>query len=143
MNQPAQGALFQLLFAELRLRENARGIQELANAGNSLVLRQLGWGGYLTALAVIVSPQSLFWRAVLFGGIYLLLICAVLISLDMRKPKLKERSKMVPLIGMVVFGLGFIGCTIWYIWPQNFSQSASPRPAPENDKSRTPLSMRQ
>ena len=102
----------------------------------------LAGAAILTALAVIVSPQSLFWRAVLFGGIYLFLICAVLISLDMRKP-LKERSRMVPLIGMVVFGLGFLGCTIWYFWQQNISQSASPRPAPENDESRTPLSMRQ
>ena len=142
MNQAAQGALFQLLFAELRLRENARGVRSWQMREILWFFASLAGAAILTALAVIVSPQSLFWRAVLFGGIYLLLICAVLISLDMRKP-LKERSKMVPLIGMVVFGLGFIGCTIWYIWPQNFSQSASPRPAPENDELRTPLSMRQ
>jgi hypothetical protein len=54
---------------------------------------------------------------------------------------------MIPLIGMVVFGLGFLGCAIWYFWPQNILQSASPVPdlpsSNKSDESRKPLSTRQ
>jgi hypothetical protein len=76
----------------------------------------LAGAAILTALAVIVSPQSPLWRDVLIGGAYILLVCAVLIFFDMRQP-LKERPKMMPLIGMVICGVGFLGCMAWYFWP--------------------------
>jgi hypothetical protein len=81
----------------------------------------LAGAAILTALAVIVSPQSPLWRDVLVGGAYVLLVCAVLIFFDMRQP-LRERPKMIPLIGMVVCGLGFLGCVAWYFWPTAASQ---------------------
>jgi hypothetical protein len=75
----------------------------------------------MTALAVIVSPRSPFWRDVLVGGAYVLLVCAVLIFFDMRQP-LRERPRMIPLIGMVICGLGFWGCVGWYFWPPSGDQ---------------------
>jgi hypothetical protein len=29
----------------------------------------------------------------------------------------RQGRKMLPLIGMAFFGLGFIGCAAWYFWP--------------------------
>lgn len=109
-------------------------------------MRELLWffaslagAAILTALAVIVSPQSLFWKAILFGGIYVLLICALLIFLDMRRP-LKERPRMTPLVGLVVFSLGFLGCSVWYFWPSvapadslNKSEKRNDRPKAVHD----------
>jgi hypothetical protein len=31
---------------------------------------------------------------------------------------------MLPLIGMIVFGFGFIVCAAWYFWPALPSQTA-------------------
>jgi hypothetical protein len=61
----------------------------------------LAGAAILTALAAIMPPQSPVWRGILYGGICILLTCAILIFLDMRRP-LKERKRVVPLIGMVV-----------------------------------------
>jgi hypothetical protein len=92
----------------------------------------LAGAAVLTALAVILSPQSPVWRDLLFGGGYLLLACAVLIFLDMQQP-LRERPKMIPLIGMVVFGLGFLGCAVLYYWPSD-PTTASVSQSPNDNK---------
>jgi hypothetical protein len=81
----------------------------------------LAGAAIFTALAVIVSPQSPLWRDVLVGGAYVLLVRAVLIFFDMRQP-LRERPKMIPIIGMVTCGLGFLGCVAWYFWPPSVPQ---------------------
>ena len=81
----------------------------------------LAGAAIFTALAVIVSPQSPLWRDILVGGAYVLLVCAVLIFFDMRQP-LRERPKMIPIIGMVICGLGFLGCVAWYFWPRSVPQ---------------------
>jgi hypothetical protein len=88
----------------------------------------LAGAAILTALAVILPPQSALWSGILYGAIYLLLACAILIFLDMRKP-LRERRKVIPLIGMIIFGLGFLGCAVWYFWPTIETVAA----APQND----------
>ena len=28
-------------------------------------------------------------------------------------------DKTIPLVGMIVFGMGFLGCAGWYFWPTN------------------------
>lgn len=47
----------------------------------------------------------------------------------------KDRKRMLPLIGMVILGAGFLGCAVWYFWPStaasgpivwNFTEGASP-----------------
>ena len=87
----------------------------------------------MTALAVIVSPESLLWKGLLYGGIYVLLVCAFLIFLDMRTP-FRERQRMIPLIGMVVFGLAFIGCLGWYNFPRENVSHESEQPKLEPAK---------
>jgi hypothetical protein len=39
-------------------------------------------------------------------------------------PKADRRRKMIALVGMIVFGCGFIGCSAWYFWPSKTSQEA-------------------
>jgi len=36
-------------------------------------------------------------------------------------PKADRRRKMIALVGMIVFGCGFIGSAAWYFWPSKFS----------------------
>lgn len=76
----------------------------------------LAGAAILTALAILVSPKSPIWRTILWGAAYILLVCAVLIFLDMRRP-LRDRNRMLPLIGLVIFGIAFLGCSAWYFWP--------------------------
>jgi hypothetical protein len=33
-------------------------------------------------------------------------------------PKHERRQKMIALVGMIIFGLGFLGCAEWFFWPQ-------------------------
>jgi len=84
----------------------------------------------LTALAALLSPASPFWRGIFFGAAYVLFVCAALIFLDMRR-SLKERERMIPLVGMIVFGLAFAGCAIWYFWPQEAAVTAGQTTAVE------------
>lgn len=93
-------------------------------------IASLAGAAILAALTVILSPQSPFWRAILHGGIWILMTCAVLIFLDMRQP-LKERARVIPLIGMVICGLGFLGLATWYFWPSQ-SEIATNPPVPDS-----------
>jgi hypothetical protein len=81
-----------------------------------LFFASLAGAAILTALAVIVSPQSPLWQAILYGGAYVLLVCAILLFLDWLHP-LRDRARVISLIGMVIFGLGFVGCGALYFWP--------------------------
>jgi hypothetical protein len=69
--------------------------------------------------ALKVYPGIFFW-----GGSSLtmfLLALAAVIALRGERAAEREGAKkrMVPLIGMIFFGIGFIGCTAWYFWPGN------------------------
>ena len=44
----------------------------------------------LTALAVLVSPQSLFWQAVLYRGIAILILCAATLLIDIVRRQFKS-----------------------------------------------------
>ncbi len=98
-------------------------------------LASLAGAAIMTALAIMVAPDSPFWRDLLWGGVYVFIVCAVLILLDMLQP-LRERARVLPLIGMVVFGIAFIGCAAAYFLGS--SAAIKPPTVPAAREDRTP-----
>ncbi len=83
-----------------------------------------------TAIAVALIPVASFIESISARGkIGVILVTAAIAILCLGKAlilafkdeehvsKIEQRRKMMPLIGMVVFGVGFIGCAAWYFWP--------------------------
>jgi hypothetical protein len=62
-------------------------------------------------------PGGAFWSS--FGVTIFLLIVAAIIAVRGERAAEREGAKkrMIPLIGMILFGIGFIGCASWYFWP--------------------------
>lgn len=55
-----------------------------------------------------------------FGGIILtfgLIVGATVVALHAERPDKPEEHRMIAIVGMVVFGVGFLTCTAWYFWP--------------------------
>lgn len=80
-------------------------------------------------------PGVGFWFST--GATFLLLSLAALIAIRGEQEAEREggQRRMIPLIGMIVFGVGFVGCATWYFWPfgqnQNAEQAMSERNLPE------------
>jgi hypothetical protein len=51
----------------------------------------------------------------------ILLAAAAILAVRGEAEKQGAKKRMLPLIGMIVFGIGFIGCAAWYFWPANAS----------------------
>lgn len=60
---------------------------------------------------------AVFWSS--FGVTIFLLILAAVIAIRGERAAEREGAKkrMIPLVGMILFGIGFIGCASWYFWP--------------------------
>jgi hypothetical protein len=61
-------------------------------------------------------PPVLVHAGVLLG-VVLILIGASLV-LNSTWAAARQGRRMLPLIGMAIFGLGFLGCGAWYFWPR-------------------------
>jgi Leucine-rich repeat (LRR) protein len=90
-------------------------------------IERLGTGlavvGIGIALVMGLPPQ--WWpdmppalvRAGVFVGVALIILGATLVLNSTWSAARQGRRRMLPLIGMAVFGLGFFGCAVWYFWP--------------------------
>jgi hypothetical protein len=89
-----------------------------------------GWIGAAVTLAATGAcvrwPEaSNVIGPVLFGIAALVFIFGVRIEgLHLRWIR---RRRMVPLLGMVIFGAGFLGCAVWYFWPVSVTTSTDQR----------------
>jgi len=52
--------------------------------------------------------------------------------------RLEESRKMLPLLGMIIFGAGFAICTAWYFWPLKANKPAVAAAAPSTAKGPPP-----
>lgn len=59
-------------------------------------------------------------------GLALIIIGAGLV-LNSAWSATRQGRGMLPLIGMALFGLGFLGCAAWYFWPAESHQEMSAR----------------
>lgn len=64
-------------------------------------IASLAGAAVLTALAVLVPPESPLWRTLLYGGIVVLLLCAIVLAIDM------VRRWRKPLAGASAGTIGF------------------------------------
>jgi hypothetical protein len=62
-------------------------------------------------------PGDAFWISL--GVTIFLLILAAIIAIRGERAAEREGAKkrMIPLVGMIFFGIGFVGCAGWYFWP--------------------------
>jgi len=82
----------------------------------------------LTALGIIYAPSLGTWTVVAYLAAAILGLCAIALLIDIVRRA--DRRKMLPLIGMVVFRGGFLGCATWYFWPSiQLPQTATVPPA--------------
>jgi len=95
----------------------------ISNEGKiGIVLGLLGLGG---AGAIMVAPQFL---AIGWGLIVIAIAGAILLAYHHFGGRFgtgrdrNNRRRMIPLIGMVVFGLAFLASAGWYFWPSQDHQ---------------------
>jgi hypothetical protein len=69
-------------------------------------------------------PPNLVHAGVAFG-IALIFVGAALVLHSALGAARQGRGRMLPLIGMAVFGIAFLGCAAWYFWPQTRAQAAA------------------
>jgi Leucine-rich repeat (LRR) protein len=97
---------------------------------------------WLAALAAAVAlmaepllfpdqPHAVLWGCFLGGlglAAVLVAIAIVLAVKDEATAKPNRRRPMIALVGMIIFGVGFIGCAGWFFWPTQ-SKEANPTAA--------------
>jgi hypothetical protein len=92
-------------------------------------------------------PGLSFWASTLVTLALFASACALAVRGERDAEREGAKRRIIPLIVVTVFALGFLGSSTWYFWPQSTSQSASPLSAlpssNKSDESRKPLSMRQ
>jgi hypothetical protein len=49
------------------------------------------------------------------------------------------RTRMIPLIGMIVFSVGFLTCAAWYFWPASDEKAAQASASSATDHLRAPI----
>jgi hypothetical protein len=101
--------------------------------------------------ALMVAPEYLhllhkaqaitFWGGL--GLTVLLIAAAIALALraEVEAPKTGHRSRMAAIIGMAIFGLGFVVCTIWFFVEQPDNQpvaEAAEKPATMQANSASP-----
>jgi uncharacterized protein (TIGR02594 family) len=90
------------------------------------------------ALAVALMPVAIYVASLTRDGQIGTVIVALIIALcclskavslawkdEQVAPKSDRRRKLIPLVLMIVFGLGFIGCAAWFFWPSQLSEAAA------------------
>lgn len=85
----------------------------------------------LTAVPGLLTDQThaALWVALFVIGLALmavLLVVAVVAALGDKEERrvLEKRNKMIPLVGMVICGVGLLAFASWYFWPSR--QTSSP-----------------
>jgi internalin A len=56
-------------------------------------------------------------RAGVFVGVAFIIFGALIVLNSTWSAARQGRKRMLPIIGMAMFGLGFLGCATWYFWP--------------------------
>jgi hypothetical protein len=76
-----------------------------------LGLIALGGGG-----AIMVAPQhiEIGWTLIDIALVGAVMLVSHHVSNSLQ---IKPECRMIPLVGMIVFGLSFVGCAAWYFWP--------------------------
>jgi hypothetical protein len=81
-------------------------------------------GVFMTALGIKYSDAARFWDVVLLVGVAVMVFSVVDASLG-QISEAKTR-RMIALVGMAIFGGGFVGCAIWYFYqPAPLAKPAS------------------
>ncbi len=90
--------------------------------GIVLALSAIPYGAAMMAAPeyLHLSPTGVFlsfWGGLV--GTIVLIGWATGIALrdDAKAPAEGHKRRMVPIVGMVIFGLGFVTCAAWYFWP--------------------------
>lgn len=80
--------------------------------------------GVAMMAAPLLFPSAPHWALVLcfYGGIalaFLLIGAALLVAVrdERRAERRGQRNRMIPLLGMMVCGIGFLSFGAWYLWP--------------------------
>jgi hypothetical protein len=86
--------------------------------------------------ALKAYPGTFFWSGI--GLTAFLLVLAAIIAIRGERAAEREGAKkrMIPLVGMILFGIGFIGCASWYFWPTSETALVA-----EDERSKKPLSI--
>jgi hypothetical protein len=99
--------------------------------------------GIAAGIALMAAPEVLTISSpgmsytCFSGGVTLTLLlfgAAIFVAArgEKNRPQALKRRRMLPLIGMILFGCGFIVCAAWYFWPALPSQTArGSSPGPE------------
>jgi hypothetical protein len=82
------------------------------------------------AFAVAIMPLPDFLQSVTPQHKFIFMVIATLAALlcflkavslawkdEEKAPRIERRRKMIPLVGMIAFGVGFIVCAAWFFWP--------------------------
>lgn len=78
-------------------------------------------GIVITAVTVLTPSAEMGWRYTLCVASVITAAAAAALLLDILR---KRRSvRMLPLAGMAIFALGFVGCLGWYLWPTASTQA--------------------
>jgi hypothetical protein len=81
----------------------------------------------------LASPDApkIFWQVIVFAGGLLTAASATFMIYEYRD--LMKRGRMIPLLGMLVSGVLFVGFAGWYFWPhRNTETSANDEPLAGN-----------
>lgn len=95
----------------------------------ALVIFFFGVGLTMVAAAgplAFPGTPVIVWRAILFVGGLLALLSGALLVYEYRH--LAKSPRMIPMFGMVVFGLGFLICSVWYFWPSSSDGAGKDNP---------------
>ena len=65
-------------------------------------------------LAFPDAPREL-WRVIFVVGALVAILPALFLGYEYRH--IAQAKRALPLIGMIVFGIGFLACAAWYFWP--------------------------
>lgn len=75
------------------------------------------------------TPLALtFWGGVLLTLLLLFLAMAVALRGESQSPPAGHRQRMLAIVGMTVFGLGFVACAVWFFVPHGETKKL---PSPE------------
>src|SRR6516162_6041349 len=55
-------------------------------------IASLACAAILAALGVLIPPNSLFWKWVLWGGVVIFILCAIALLLDIRRRRVKTKG---------------------------------------------------
>lgn len=91
---------------------------------------------HLTGTALAVT----FWGGVLLTLLLLFLAIAIALRGEAESPPAGHRQRMLAIVGMTIFGLGFVACAVWFFAPNENTTKGTAKPA-SSPETNTQLSM--